>query len=285
MIPKLLPFLCFNSLAGLCVGQGDIRGNGSLPKPSLGAWPSSVAPAGGNVTLRCWTPARGVHFALRKGGAALELPQSPGSPEGPGEFHLADLQIRNAGEYTCEYYRQASPDTRSQPSDVLLLLVTGHLPKPSLSIYRQGKVTAGEKVTLQCQMPGHFVVPMMFALLKAGTSSPLQLRAPTGKETDFSLGSVTAGDTGKYSCVYYQTRAPFWASDPSDQLQISVMGPGAPQGNDEFWIELDQLIFKAASPALLGSTPGQQDGFLLPVLLAWNRRQEWGETLSTVVMT
>ncbi|XP_075855182.1 T-cell-interacting, activating receptor on myeloid cells protein 1 isoform X2 [Microcebus murinus] len=223
MIPKLLPFLCFR----LCVGQGDIRGNGSLPKPSLGAWPSSVAPAGGNVTLRCWTPARGVHFALRKGGAALELPQSPGSPEGPGEFHLADLQIRNAGEYTCEYYRQASPDTRSQPSDVLLLLVTGHLPKPSLSIYRQGKVTAGEKVTLQCQMPGHFVVPMMFALLKAGTSSPLQLRAPTGKETDFSLGSVTAGDTGKYSCVYYQTRAPFWASDPSDQLQISVMvSPG-----------------------------------------------------------
>nr|XP_020139107.1 T-cell-interacting, activating receptor on myeloid cells protein 1 isoform X2 [Microcebus murinus] len=220
MIPDLLSFFCF----GFCADQRNVTEQGSLPKPSLGAWPSSVAPAGSNVTLRCWTPARGVHFALRKGGAALELPQSPGSPEGPGEFHLADLQIRNAGEYTCEYYRQASPDTRSQPSDVLLLLVTGHLPKPSLKTHQNHKVFARGNLTLQCEKPDATTQPTMFALLKAGASAPMQLRSPEQNRAQFSLQDLAVGDAGSYSCVYYQTRAPFLASQPSNHLEIWVMG-------------------------------------------------------------
>ena len=43
-------------------------------------------------------------------------------------------------------------------------------------------------------------------------------------ETDFPLRSVTVDDTGNYSCVYYQKRAPFHASAPSDLIEIWVTG-------------------------------------------------------------
>ncbi|XP_070257979.1 T-cell-interacting, activating receptor on myeloid cells protein 1-like isoform X2 [Myotis yumanensis] len=226
-----LPFLALFCV-GLCAGQ-DLRRDGSLPRPSIHAWPSSVAPANSDVTLRCSTPAeevdfRDIKFALRKNNASFKF--SPDSPEGRAEFHLSDVKLSDAGEYTCEY-RTGSPTRRSPPSDVLLLLVTGELLKPSLHAHPGRKVTAGENVTLQCQQPRHVTEPHMFALLKKGTSTPIQLQGPTGMETNFSLLSVTGSDTGAYSCVYYQTRAPFWASKPSDELMISVTdGTESPTG-------------------------------------------------------
>jgi len=51
--------------------------------------------------------------------------KSRASTEGLAEFHLTDLKTDNAGQYTCEYSRLGSPYISSQPSDVLLLLVTG----------------------------------------------------------------------------------------------------------------------------------------------------------------
>ncbi|XP_059523337.1 T-cell-interacting, activating receptor on myeloid cells protein 1-like [Myotis daubentonii] len=225
MIHTLLPLLCLR----LCAGQ-DLRRDGSLPRPSLRAWPSWMVPANSDVTLRCSMPAgevdfRDIRFALRKNNVPLNV--SPDSPSGLAEFHLSDIQTSDAGEYTCEY-RTGSPTRRSLPSDVLLLLVTGALPKPSLQAHQKGEVTAGENLTLQCQQPSHVTKPHMFALLKKGTSTPIQLQGPVGMETDFSLPSVTGSDTGAYSCVYYQPRAPFYASEPSDDLTISVTdSPGA----------------------------------------------------------
>ncbi|XP_020950549.1 T-cell-interacting, activating receptor on myeloid cells protein 1 [Sus scrofa] len=220
MIPELLSLFCFR----LCLGQRDTGRDGPLPKPSLRAWPSSVVPALSNVSLQCWAPTKDVNFALRKGGDVLGLLQPPDSMEGEGwaEFPLTAVRSRDAGEYTCEYHRKGHPHLASQPSEALLLLVTGYLPKPSLQAHQAGVATEGEQVTLQCQRPDSGTGIMTFALLKAGTSVPVQLRIPAGRETDFSLQNVKVKDTGNYSCVYYQRRAPFLASQPSNSLEIWV---------------------------------------------------------------
>lgn len=206
MIPPFLALFCVES----------------FPRPSISASPSSVVPANSQVALRCSAPTKDGNFVLRKNGRPVRSVPSPDSPEGLAEFHLADLKTSNAGEYTCEYYRRGSPDIWSPPSDVLLLLVTGDFQKPSLQAHKRGKVTAGEKVTLKCQAPEHVTEAVAFALLKKGAAAPTSLQSPAGQGTDFSLHNVTVGDTGNYSCVYFQTRAPFWASEPSDHLAIWV---------------------------------------------------------------
>ncbi|MBZ3891839.1 Osteoclast-associated immunoglobulin-like receptor [Sciurus carolinensis] len=212
------------SSEGLCLGQRDASGDGPLPKPTLSAWPSSVVPTKSNVTLRCSSPIPGVDFVLRKGSATLDTRLPRDAAETTVEFHLTELGPRSAGWYTCECFRRGSPYVTSQASNVLLLLVTGYLPRPSLQAHQAGVVTAGGEVTLQCQMPNTAVAPLVSALLKAGTPSPVQLHRPVGREADFSLRDVTVRDTGTYSCIYYQARPPFWASDPSPSLDILVTG-------------------------------------------------------------
>ena len=85
-------------------------------------------------------------------------------------------------------------------------------------------MTAGDTVTLQCQRPDNVFGPVMLGLLKAGAAGPIQVRTPAGKETDFSLRTVTVSDTGNYSCVYFLMKAPFWALHPSDRLEVRVTG-------------------------------------------------------------
>ncbi|XP_045042415.2 T-cell-interacting, activating receptor on myeloid cells protein 1 isoform X3 [Desmodus rotundus] len=220
---------------GLCVGQRDWIIDGqciksspglcflpeTLPRPSISAWPSWVVPAHSMVTLRCLAPMGGVKFILRKNNVTVRSLESSETTEARAELHLTHLQNSAAGVYTCEYYISQSPGRRSPPSDVLLL-VTGYLPKPSLQAPHGGKLTTGENVTLQCQKPRHVIEPYTFALLKKGTSTPIQFHCQGGMETDFPLRSVTVDDTGNYSCVYYQKRAPFHASAPSDLIEIWV---------------------------------------------------------------
>ncbi|XP_040489822.1 T-cell-interacting, activating receptor on myeloid cells protein 1-like isoform X2 [Ursus maritimus] len=179
-------------------------------------------PPKSNVTLQCQTSTKNVNFVLRKGSTFVESVPSQASTVGLAEFRLTDLKSFNAGQYTCEYYRRERPHITSQPSDILLLLVTGDFPKPSLQAHRRGEATAGDTVTLQCQRPDNNLAPVMFALLKAGAAGPIQVQTPAGKETDFSLRTVTVGDTGNYSCVYFLMKAPFWASHPSDRLAVRV---------------------------------------------------------------
>ncbi|KAL1768967.1 T-cell-interacting, activating receptor on myeloid cells protein 1-like isoform X2 [Sigmodon hispidus] len=218
MIPRLLSLLCLR----LCVGQADISDNGLLPKPCLSAWPSSVLPTKSSVTMRCKSPTPSEYFVLKKEGSDFVSRKPYSLAKEMAEFRIAELQQNDGGYYTCESYSKWPNGTPTQ-SDVLFLLVTGrYLPKPSLQAYHWGTVTAGSKVTLQCQKISSVLGPIRFALLKEGHSSPVQMRSSAGMVLDFSLQNVTARDSGKYSCVYYQAKAPYRASAPSNPLEISV---------------------------------------------------------------
>eukprot|EP00073_Rattus_norvegicus_P043391 XP_017445414.1 PREDICTED: T-cell-interacting, activating receptor on myeloid cells protein 1-like isoform X1 [Rattus norvegicus] len=127
----------------------------------------------------------------------------------------------------------SKPSLSAWPSTVLPtksnVILRWYLPKPSFQAHHRGTVTAGSTVTLQCQKAGSVLGPIWFALLKVGHSTPVQTRGSAGMVLDFSLQNVTARDAGKYSCVYYQAKAPYRASDPSNLLEISVIDNHLPQ--------------------------------------------------------
>uniref|UniRef100_A0A8C8UAL7 Ig-like domain-containing protein n=1 Tax=Peromyscus maniculatus bairdii TaxID=230844 RepID=A0A8C8UAL7_PERMB len=212
-----------HSLAGVCVGQTDISGNYEPPfKPILRMWPSSVVPTRGNVTLRCITSTRDVKCVIKKGVLTTQTSNLLviSGWTGTIEFLLTELQQSDAEYYTCECSK--SEDSDAMSSDASLLLVTGHLPKPSLQSHQWSKVTAGGNVTLHCRKPDNMTEYTMFMLLKEGIPSPIQVQSSESNRADFSLHNVTATDTGNYSCVYHQKEAPFWASHPSDHFKILV---------------------------------------------------------------
>nr|XP_025841114.1 osteoclast-associated immunoglobulin-like receptor isoform X2 [Vulpes vulpes] len=192
------------------------------PKPWLEAQPAAIVTPGVNVTLRCQAPQLAWRFALFKSGEITPVLYRDVSME-LAEFFLEEVTPAQGGSYHC-CYRSLGWDLGiwSHPSDTLELLVTGEFPKPSLQAHQRGVVTARENVTLQCQRLNNSFESVMFALLKAGAAEPIRVQGPAKEKMNFSLRSVTVSDAGNYSCVYFLMKAPFWASEPSNHLEITV---------------------------------------------------------------
>ncbi|OBS75948.1 hypothetical protein A6R68_17599, partial [Neotoma lepida] len=90
--------------------------------------------------------------------------------------------------------------------------------KAILSSHQWSKVTAGGNVTLQCQKPDNMTEYRMFHATEGRNSNTCpdsEIRKQQGR-------LLTSRYTGNYSCVYHQIGAPFWASHPSDHLEIVV---------------------------------------------------------------
>nr|ABZ80220.1 V-set and transmembrane domain containing 1 precursor (predicted) [Callithrix jacchus] len=129
MTTEFLSVLCL----GLCLGYEDDKENEKLSKPSLHAWPSSVAEAKSNVTLKCRAPSQNVTFTLRKvNDSAFQREQSSAGSE--AEFPFMHLKPKDAGRYFCAYKTAVSHQWSESSEHVQLVVTDKHdeLEAPSM---------------------------------------------------------------------------------------------------------------------------------------------------------
>ncbi|XP_035947988.1 platelet glycoprotein VI isoform X1 [Halichoerus grypus] len=213
---EVLAFGAFLLCSGLCLGQVVQAQHGPLPKPSLQALPSSLAPLKTQVTIRCQGPP-GVDLYR------LEKLRSGNYQDQPVLF-IPAMEERFAGCYRCSYQNGS---LWSPPSDRLELVATGvYANKPSLSAQPSPAVSPGGKVTLQCRSQYSFD---QFALYKEGDAGPWK-----GSEkqywADFPITAVTVAHSGTYRCYSFSSKLPYLWSAPSDPLQLVVTGTSVTPG-------------------------------------------------------
>ncbi|XP_072463626.1 immunoglobulin superfamily member 1-like isoform X5 [Notamacropus eugenii] len=212
-------------------GEGDMGPEESLgvkfisfsdpiARPTLWAVPSPVVPKGANMTLRCQGHLESDRFQLWKDG---ELRDDRNEFWQQADFMLKDVDVlRDAGSYSC---RTGQGSLWTEFSEALALVVTGALPKPSISVLPGATISAGTTVTIRCQMsPQTPTQDYNFALLEGKSLELLQRQSPGGTRADFLLLSVRPEDTGNYSCIYYKKTVPHRGSHPSQTLELTVFG-------------------------------------------------------------
>ncbi|KAM9034782.1 immunoglobulin superfamily member 1-like [Sarcophilus harrisii] len=199
---------------------------GQLPRPTLWAQPGLVVVPGTNITLWCSRPRlaspKEVTFTLWKTETWQPL-QNQNSADLWNGFSFSSVRPEDTGSYRCTYKDRTASGAQSEFSEALDLVVTGSLPKPSLSALPGLVVEPGKHVTLQCRKPPRSALwRATFTLLKVGSPQPLQSQSTSGTSAYFPLLSVRAKDAGKYTCVYSERMAPYQVSEPSDALEIWV---------------------------------------------------------------
>ncbi|XP_027712807.1 immunoglobulin superfamily member 1-like [Vombatus ursinus] len=214
------PTVTFLFSIGLCLDWALRAQMDTLPRPTLWAIPSPVVPRGADVTLRCQGHLGSDRFQLWKDG---ELREERNASWQQAEFVLRNVDDwRDARSYSC---RSGQGPWWSELSEALALVVTGALPKPSISVSPRSVISPGTTVTIWCQIsPQAPSQDYSFALLDTMSLEPFQRQSPAGTQANFSFLSVRPEDTGSYSCIYYKKTAPHRGSHPSETLELIVPG-------------------------------------------------------------
>ncbi|XP_027716333.1 immunoglobulin superfamily member 1-like isoform X2 [Vombatus ursinus] len=213
------PIVTFLISIGPCLDWAVRAQMDTLPRPTLWAIPSPVVLGGADVTLRCQGHLGSDRFQLWKDG---ELRNERNASWQQAEFMFRNVDDwRDARSYSC---RSGQGPWWSELSEALALVVTGALPKPSISSSHCSTISPGTTVTIWCQISSQ-APPQDYslALLEAKSLEPLQRQSPAGTWAVFSLLSVRPEDTGSYSCIYYKKTAPHRGSHPSQALELTVL--------------------------------------------------------------
>uniref|UniRef100_A0A8C0H022 Immunoglobulin domain-containing protein n=1 Tax=Chelonoidis abingdonii TaxID=106734 RepID=A0A8C0H022_CHEAB len=221
----VLPILPFVKERNSFLAPNQITGDQLNPEPSISLSPTGVTTPGTNVTIRCEGQRRDVRFFLHKAGD-LNPQQQVDSAGVRAEFRILTVGRQHGGNYSCSYRPRLQPFISSYASSSVELVV-GSYPKPSISVSPGGVIPVGGNVTIRCWNQHQ---NMRFHLYKAGDGDYLTYTDPAGFEAEFPITSTRWEHGGNYTCRYTYRLGGTVYSEPSDPVQIIVVGEGPTLG-------------------------------------------------------
>ncbi|XP_004408245.1 PREDICTED: carcinoembryonic antigen-related cell adhesion molecule 5-like, partial [Odobenus rosmarus divergens] len=136
------------------------------------------------------------------------------------ELFIPNITANDSGSYTCQAHQ---PDSGTTHSNVLSVVCTAELPKPSITSNNSNPVENVDSVVITCgpQTPS---TSYLWSVNRMSLQASARLELSLDNRT-LTIHSVTRNDTGPYEC---ETRNPVSAGH-SDPFTLNVLyGPDAP---------------------------------------------------------